>query len=126
MKDRDGLHDVGDAGGAAARLAQQSPALEGDHGLLTDAADLGVSAVVPSLPPLETTPPARHREGLVGTLVGPVRPIRQTVRGERVNDARARAAVRSCVSPGNADDAHSPSGRVRTWMFMPCRLRLPE
>jgi hypothetical protein len=53
VKGEDGLHNRGDAVGAAAELPQKSLAFEGGHGLLADAADLGVGAVVPTLPALE-------------------------------------------------------------------------
>lgn len=59
MEDEDCLHDVGDVGRTAAELPQEAPAFQHGHGLLSDAADLGVTAVVPSLPSLEPAP----REG---------------------------------------------------------------
>lgn len=69
VKNENGLHDVGDAVGAAAEFPQQTPALEGGQGLLADAADLGVGGVVPSLPPLEPTAPEGDTDVVAGALV---------------------------------------------------------
>jgi hypothetical protein len=52
VKDKNGLDDRCDAVGAAAELPQKAPALQSDHGLLAEAADLGMRTVVPTLPPL--------------------------------------------------------------------------
>src|SRR5882757_7794067 len=43
----------GDPVGAAAELPKEAPVLEGGHGALAEAADLGVGGVVAALPSLE-------------------------------------------------------------------------
>lgn len=45
VKDENGLDDRSDAVGAAAELRKKAPALQSGHGLLAEAADLGVRAV---------------------------------------------------------------------------------
>jgi hypothetical protein len=45
VQGEDGLDDVGDAGGGAPKFAEESPGLEGGHGLLDECADLRVGAV---------------------------------------------------------------------------------
>ncbi|GAA3916427.1 hypothetical protein GCM10023084_79520 [Streptomyces lacrimifluminis] len=55
----DGLHDVGDSGGASVELPQEAPPLGGGHRLLAETADLGVGGVVAVLPPLEAPAPKR-------------------------------------------------------------------
>lgn len=67
-KDENGLDDRCDAVGAAAELSQEAPALQGGHGLLAEAADLGVRAVVPALPPLEATAAEGYPDGAAGAL----------------------------------------------------------
>jgi len=69
VKDEDGLHDVGDAVGAAAEFPQEPPALEGGHGLFTDTADLGVGGVVAALPSLEVAAPERDADRSAGSLI---------------------------------------------------------
>ncbi|MGY3064656.1 hypothetical protein ACVWZD_008978 [Streptomyces sp. TE3672] len=69
MKDENGLDDRCDVVGAAAELSQEAPALQGGHGLLAEAADLGVRAVVPALPPLEATAAEGYPDGAAGALV---------------------------------------------------------
>jgi hypothetical protein len=69
VKDEDGLHHVGDSVDAAAELSQEAPALECGHGLLADAADLGVSGVVTALPSLEAAASKRYADGSAGALI---------------------------------------------------------
>lgn len=95
VKDEDGLHHVGDAVGAAAELPQEPPALECGHGLLADAADLGVGGVVTALPSLEAAAPKRDSDGSAGALVRLVSPVLESRFSEGFDDPVRRAAVRS-------------------------------
>jgi hypothetical protein len=87
VKDEDGLHHVGDSVGAAAELPQKAPALEGGHGPLAEAADLGVGGVVTALPFLEATAPNGYPDGSADALIRLVRPAFESRIGEGFDDA---------------------------------------
>lgn len=87
MKDEDGLHQVGVGVGAAADLPQEPPAFEGGLGLFVEAADLGVGAVVPVLPPLEAMGAEGYLDGTAGALISLVGSAVQSGLGECVGDA---------------------------------------
>jgi hypothetical protein len=76
VKVEDGLHYVGDSVGAAAELPQEAPALDGGHGPLAEAADLGVGGGVAALPSLE----AAASKGSVNLTADP------TIMGETSSD----------------------------------------
>ncbi|GAA2443082.1 hypothetical protein GCM10010433_50370 [Streptomyces pulveraceus] len=86
VKDQVGFHDVGDAVRAAAKLPKETPALEGGHGLLTDAADLGVGGVVAALPSLGTTASERNPNKPVSALTRLVVPAFESRVGEGFDD----------------------------------------
>ena len=86
VKDEDGLHHVGDSVGAAAELPQEAPALDGGHGLLAEAADLGVGGVVAALPSLEAAASKRYADGSAGALICLVRPAFESRMGEGFDD----------------------------------------
>lgn len=69
QKDKNGFHYVGHTVGAAAELSEEAPALEGGHGPLANAANLGVGGVVASLPPLETASLERDSNRVARALV---------------------------------------------------------
>ncbi|MGY3676383.1 hypothetical protein ACVWXU_000006 [Streptomyces sp. TE33382] len=86
VKDEHALHHVGDSVGAAAVLPQETPALEGGHGPLAQAADLGVGGVVVALPSLEAAAPKGDPDGSAGALVRLVGPAFEPHVGEGFGD----------------------------------------
>ncbi|GHJ02599.1 hypothetical protein TPA0906_44640 [Streptomyces olivaceus] len=86
VKGEDCLHQVGDALGAAVELLQEPPTFEGGHGLLAEAGDLGVGAVVPARPPLEATASGGHLDGTAGALISLAGPALQSGLGECGDD----------------------------------------
>lgn len=86
VKDEYGLHQVGDPVGAAAELSQEASALEGGHGLLAVAADLGVGGVVAPLPPFEAAAPKRYSDGSAGALIRFARPAFESRIGQGLDD----------------------------------------
>ncbi|SCE52549.1 hypothetical protein GA0115242_146524 [Streptomyces sp. SolWspMP-5a-2] len=126
VKDKNGLDDRGDAGDAAAESSQKAPALQSCHGLLAEAADLGVCAVVPTLPSLEATTSERDADGVVGSLVRLVRPALQLARGERVDDPMGPCGDQVVDGPGTAPQvSQSEQGLSSCGQTSPARLDLP-
>lgn len=89
MQGEDGLDDARDAGGRAAKSAEQAPGLEGGDGRFGEGADLGVGSVYGLLAGGERLPSAAERDpdGAVGALVPPVRPAGDAGLVEGVDDA---------------------------------------
>src|SRR4051812_24302966 len=89
MQGEDGLDEGGDSGGGAPELAQESPGLEGGHGLFDECADLRVGAVYRLLPRGERVPssPVRDADCAAGAAVALVGPARDVSLGEGVDDA---------------------------------------
>lgn len=130
MQGEDALDEGGDPGGDAPDLAQESPVLEGGHGLFNECADLGVGPIhglltgkKSPIAPNTGCRPCRRPRGI------PCRP-QQGVSACATASAMpcSRAARMSWTAPSSADEAHSSrqKGSVRTCTFMPCFLCLPE
>lgn len=89
MQGQDGLGQACDAGGRAPQLAEESPGLEGDDGLLDEGPDLGVGpddgflTVGERLP----APPVRDADRASGTSVSLVCPALDVGVREHADDA---------------------------------------
>lgn len=105
MQGEDRFDEVGDPVGAAPDLPEHAPGLQGGHGLLSDASDLGVGGVVAPLPPLELSAADRDPDVPPRALVGAVCVAGGAGGGEGIDDAVDAGGGQVVCRPGQSGRA---------------------
>lgn len=126
MQAEDSLDEARDPGGRAAKLAEESPGLEGGDGLLDEGTDPRVGPVDCLLTCGERLPPASvgNTDRVSGTLIALVRPAVGASLGERGVDAVLAGRTDIVDSPGpcRRGPQQATESSAMTCTFLPCFL----